>query len=135
VPRGINLRPRVSLDGGIIVTRIVFAAALALVLPLGLASAAGPFDGQYTGGSPAGGGRTGCAATIATVSIMDGKISGKYTERNYSFNITGTVAPDGSVMGKWSVYPITGKFVGGHFESSYNSKECGPRTIALDKSG
>jgi len=115
--------------------RFVIAAAVAVALPLGLATAAGPFDGQYTGGSPGSGGRTGCSATIATVTITDGKISGKYTERNYTFPITGTVAPDGTLTGKWSVYPISGKLAGGHFASSYNSKECGERPIALDKAG
>jgi hypothetical protein len=115
---------------------VIFAVAMAAAIPLAAANAAGPFDGNYTGGSPAAGGRNGCAATIATVSISEGKITGKYTERNYTFNISGTVAPDGSVTGRWSSNPFTGKFSGGHFAGSYSSKECGAqRPIELNKAG
>lgn len=115
--------------------RTVISAAM-IAVPFALAGAAGPFDGQYTGGSPAAGGRNGCAATIATVSITDGKITGKYTERNYTFTISGTVAADGTVAGRWSSNPFTGKFSGGHFAGSYSSKECGAqRPIELNKGG
>jgi hypothetical protein len=112
---------------------MIIAAAVAIAAPLALAHAAGPFGGKYTGGSPGSGGQTGCSVTIATVTITDGKITGSYTERNNSFPITGTVARDGTVTAKWSAYPISGSLAGGHFASSYTSKECGPRTIALDK--
>jgi len=116
--------------------RIVIAAALAVAVPFALANAAGPFDGNYTGGSPGTGGRLGCPATIATVTIADGKITGNYKSESYTFPIRGTVAPDGTVTGKWSVYPLTGKFSGGHFAGEYSSKECGSaRSVALDKSG
>jgi hypothetical protein len=55
---------------------------------------------------------------------------------SYTFPVTGTVAPDGTVTGKWSIYPLTGKIVGGHFAGSYNSAEChGERPITLDKAG
>jgi len=96
---------------------------------------AGPFDGQYAGGSP-GMGRMGCPATTATVTITDGKITGNYKVSSYTFPITGKVAPDGTVTGKWSAYPLTGKFAGGHFAGEYTSKECGGgRSITLDKTG
>jgi hypothetical protein len=53
-----------------------------------------------------------------------------------TFPVSGTVEPDGTVTGKWSVYPITGKFTGTHFAGTYTSKECGTgRPIALDKAG
>ncbi|GEM_PF-2990903 len=114
---------------------IVFAAALAVVVPLASVQAAGPFDGQYKGGSPAMG-RMGCPNTDATVTVADGKLTGKFMEKTFTFNITGTVAPDGTVTGKWAAYPFTGKFNGTHFAGSYNSKECkGDRPITLDKSG
>ncbi len=81
-------------------------------------------------------GRMGCPATDATVSIVNGKITGKYTEQQFTFNITGTVAPDGTVTGKWAAYPFTGKFAGTHFAGSYSSKECkGDRPVTLDKAG
>jgi hypothetical protein len=114
---------------------VVVAVALASAVPLGLAHAAGPFDGQYTGGSPAVG-RT-CPTTNGTVSVVDGKLSGKFSESRYTFTMTGTVAPDGTLTGKWAgSYAVTGKFAGGHFEGTYASKECGSeRRISLDKSG
>ena len=115
--------------------RIGIVAVFAVAVPVALANAAGPFDGTYTGGQPPMG-RTGCPATTATVTIADSKITGKYQSSSYSFPITGTVAPDGTVTGKWSVYPLTGKITGGHFAGSVNSTEChGERPISLDKSG
>jgi hypothetical protein len=118
--------------------RIVFAAAVAVAIPLGLAGAAGPFDGQYTGGSPPTGGRgASCPQTNGTVSVVDGKLTGKFSESRYTFSMTGTVAPDGTMTGKWAgTYPVTGKFAAGHFEGTYASKECGTeRPIKLDKTG
>ena len=91
------------------------------------------FDGQYAGGSPRSGETNGCGATIAAVTITDGKISGTYKERNYTFNVSGTAAPDGKVTGKWCNNRSIGNFTGTHFAGTYNSKECGPGTIALDK--
>jgi hypothetical protein len=114
---------------------VVFTAALAITMPFAVASAAGPFDGQYTGGSPSTG-RQGCPDTHATVSIVDRKMTGESKFLKYSYPIAGTVAPDGTVTGKWATIPFTGKFTGTHFTGTYNSKECGTeRPITLDKSG
>ena len=117
-----------------------YAMAPALVLAVlvalsGAAYAAGPFDGQYTGGSPAMG-RMGCPATNATVTVTGDKLSGKYEISKYSYAITGMVAPDGTVTGKWAAYPFTGKIAGGQLTGSYTSKECGgARPVELNKSG
>ena len=70
-------------------------------------------------------GRSTCPASSATVTVADGKMTGKYTVSMYSFNINATVAADGTVTGRWSVYPLTGKFSGTHFSGTYESKECG----------
>jgi len=116
----------------------LMAAVIALV-PLATAEAASPFDGQWKGGSAAGGGTSGghrCPATTATVTIKDGKITGSYTSLQYTFNIAGAVKPDGSASGKWSAYPFSGTFSGTHFKGAYSSKECGAdREIFLDKQG
>ena len=115
--------------------RVVITAALAIAMPFAVANAAGPFDGTYTGGSP-GMGRMGCAATTATVTITDGKISGKYEISKYTYPISGTVAADGTVTGKWAAYAFTGKVSAGHLTGSYTSKECGgARPVELNKSG
>ena len=116
--------------------RIVIVAALAAAMPFAVASAAGPFDGQYTGGSPRVRGATVCPVSSGTVTVVDGKLTGKFTESRFTFTMTGTVAPDGTVTGKFSAYPMKGKFTAGHFEGSYDSKECGTeRPITLDKAG
>ncbi len=113
--------------------RIVVTTALAIAVPFAVAHAAGPFEGQFKGGSPAMG-RMGCPNTDATVTVADGNLTGKFSEKNFTFNIAGTVSPDGTVAGKWAAYPFTGKFSGTHFSGSYNSKECkGERPITLDK--
>ena len=115
-------------------SRIIVAAALAVALPLGLASAAGPFDGQYTGGSPKTARVGGCPQSFATISVIDGKITGECKAAQFAFPITGTVAPDGTTTGKLGQIPFTGKFAGTHFTGSYDSKECKtPREINLDK--
>ncbi len=114
--------------------RIVVTVALAAAVPFTLAHAAGPFDGQYSGGSPAIG-RT-CPNSTAAVTVVNGKMTGEYQMKTYTLHINATVAPDGTVTGKWSVYPLTGKFTGTHFAGSYDSKECGAqRPITLHKSG
>ena len=119
--------------------RMLIAAAVIAVAQLGTAHAAGPFDGQWKGGSASGGGTSGghrCPATTATVTIKDGKIAGSYASQQYTFNIVGVVKPDGSASGKWSAYPFSGTFSGTHFKGTYSSKECGTdREIFLDKQG
>ena len=116
---------------------MLIAAAVLVVAQLGAAQAVGPFDGQWKGGSPVGGSTSsgrGCPATDASVTIVDGKITGTYSFSKYTYNIVGTVKPDGSTSGKWSVYPFTGTFSGPHFTGVYSSKECGTdRAIVLDK--
>jgi hypothetical protein len=114
---------------------VVVAMLVGFALPVAIAAAAGPFDGTYSGGSPAVS-RT-CPTTNGTVSVVDGKVNGKFAESRYTFSLTGTVAPDGTMTGKWAgSYPVTGKFTAGHFEGTYASKECGTeRRISLDKSG
>ena len=116
--------------------RIALVTALAVVaLQFGLAGATGPFDGQYKGGAPAMG-RMGCPASQVTLSITDGKVAGTILSDKYTFPISGTVAADGTVTGKWGVYPFTAKITGAHIAGSFVSKECnGARPISMDKTG
>ncbi len=67
---------------------------------LASALAAGPFDGQWSGGSPAAhvGTRT-CAPTTATVTVTNGKMKGKYEFGSTTPSIRGNIAPDGSLTG------------------------------------
>ena len=136
MPVRVSLR-LVFKQGSIMKAVIIAAALMATAAFAGTALAAGPFDGQYTGGAPATGARgASCPTITGTVSVVDGKLSGKFSESRYTFNMIGTVSPDGTMTGKWAAYPMTGKFTGGHFEGTYNSKECGTeRRITLDKTG
>jgi len=109
--------------------------ALVSLTALAPARAAGPFDGEWSGGSPAThiGTRT-CAPTTATVTVTNGKIKGKYEMVGSSASITGNVAADGSATGHWGGNPFSGKFAGGHFAGSYNSGLCGTeRPFSLDR--
>lgn len=119
------------------------AAAVVFGLSVGLADAAGPFDGEWSGGSPGAAGAPSargsrpCAPTSATVKVANGKLSGTYTFAGSSFTskITGAVAKDGTVKGKWGTNEIlNGKFSGDHFSGRYKSADCGvERNIALEK--
>jgi len=116
--------------------RTIIIAALAAAIPFAAATAAGPFDGEYTGQVEKVRGT--CPQTTGSATVTDGKLVGKFSESRYTFTMTGTIAADGTLTGKWAgQYPITGKFTGGHFEGTYNAALCGgvPRQITLDKKG
>jgi hypothetical protein len=109
--------------------------ALISLTALAAARAAGPFDGQWSGGSPAVhvGTRT-CAPTTATVTVANGKMAGKYEVGISSSSIRGNVASDGSVTGHWGGNSFSGKFAGDHFSGTYNSGLCGTeRPVSLDR--
>ena len=126
---------RRSVDGESM-KNVFFAAAFAAAAILGVAFAAGPFDGQWTGMSPGTGGKSGCGDKAATISITDGNITGQYTQKSYTFPIAGTVAPDGTAAMSFNKNKLTGKFAGTHFTGSYDSPECGAgRPVTLEKKG
>lgn len=109
--------------------------SLAALVP---AIAAGPYDGQWSGGSPSvnvGSGKS-CPATTAKATVADGKLTGKYEFGINSYSIRGTIAPDGSLTGGfWGGNALTGKFAGDHFSGTYNSGLCGTaRPVSLDRS-
>jgi hypothetical protein len=118
--------------------RIAIATAV-LAASLTAAQAGGPFDGEWTGGSPralATSDGHACAATTATIRVADGKMTGTYSISSYTFKMGAKVANDGRVKGSWGGYPFTGKFTGTHFKGSYQSKECGiERVVNLEKKG
>jgi len=112
---------------------IIALIGLTVVAP---ARAAGQFDGHWIGGSPsvyAGPGKK-CPATTAEATVADGKLAGKFAWENNSYPITGTIAPDGTVTGRWGGNAMTGKFAGDHFSGTYNSGLCGAeRPVSLDR--
>jgi hypothetical protein len=115
--------------------RILTGAAV-LMMTVSAVQAAGSFDGEWSGGSPAGnsGSSHVCVPTNATVKVAAGKLSGDYSFGKYTYKISGTIAADGTVKGKWGGNQMTGKFEGDHFSGTYNSGQCGvDRKISLDK--
>jgi hypothetical protein len=116
---------------------MLIAAAMIAIAQLGTAQAAGPFDGTWKGGAAAGGTTSDghrCPAINASITIADGKIVGTYSFSKYTYNIVGSVKPDGSASGKWATNTFTGTFSGAHFKGKYSSKECGTdREIFFDK--
>ena len=107
-----------------------------LVVMMSAAAAAGPFDGEWSGGSPAGhsGSSHVCVPTNATAKVVNGKLSGDYSFGKYTYKISGSIAADGTVKGRWGGNAMTGKFEGDHFSGTYNSGQCGvARKIFLDK--
>lgn len=115
--------------------RIAMGLAV-LMMSMSAAGAAGSFDGEWSGGSPAGQSGTShvCVPTNATVKVANGKLSGDYSFGKYTYKVSGSIAADGTVKGRWGGNPMTGKFEGNHFSGTYNSGQCGvDRKIFLDR--
>jgi hypothetical protein len=119
----------------LVMIRTFTLLAVVALFAAGAADAAGPFDGQWSGGSP--GVRVGtrnCPPTDANGTVADGKLSGKFEVGSNSFKFGGPIAADGSVTGKWGDNPLTGKFSGDHFTGTYMSGLCGvERPVSLDR--
>lgn len=113
------------------------AALLAVAAP---ASAAGPFDGTYAGGTIRERGDTGTCGPDqghATVTVVDGKF-------NYAWNpafhvvVTSEVAPDGAVTGSqvWAGHNgrpntvrVTGRIANGTLDVVFDSAYCARRFV------
>jgi hypothetical protein len=129
--------------------RLLIAASLALAaaaMPQ-VASAAGPYDGNWyvdaaqEGGAGAaeGGAPSGCEAARLMFQVQDNKIIGSMRRSPYgggrveqstgkgSSPVSGTVAPDGTFNAQWEKYTASGKFTGNKVEMHWKGT-CGPRT-------
>ena len=107
-----------------------FALAVATLFG-GVAGAAGPYDGKWTGGAEPSGGK--CKATAMTVEIANGQATGTTDRSIGGSGVTGTVAPDGSFDGHVGNAHLVGKFAGDAFEGNYGSPECGVRHVKLSR--
>jgi hypothetical protein len=131
----------------------VFFAMAALALAAVPAYAAGPFDGKWTltaqhagtGPAEAGGpaGPAGCQGFIIHFTVLDNNVNTKLKRASYGNYVensekgtpfTGTIAPDGTFVGKWQKYKITGKFSGNNVQMNWKGG-CGPRTAAGTRTG
>lgn len=116
--------------------RLVFIAAFIGLTAEAPVSAASEFDGQWTGGAPPSriSPTKNCPPTIATVTVANGRMTGKSDTGTVSFPLNATVAPDGSVTGRLGVDQMSGKFTGNHFSGTVQSSYCGTtRPIELNR--
>jgi hypothetical protein len=118
--------------------RLTILCVVAAVASFGIARAAGPYDGNWTGeasGATALGGRAGaCTAPVtATVdnNILKGSLNwGRFTPTPFS----GTIALDGSFKSQNG--GITGKFAGNSFQGGFSvpGGSCNPYRLTLTRS-
>jgi hypothetical protein len=102
------------------------------------ALAAGPFDGQWKGGSPA---MTKlindkCIHSLdITITIADGAVSGVAHGGYGDHPISGKVGPDGSFRGELSGGLFTGTFSNGGFTGSFHTgaQGCAERSVNLQR--
>jgi hypothetical protein len=111
--------------------RVAFGLVLGTMLLAGSALAAGPFDGSWSGEVSAFnyGRGTGCPAATLKATIVDGKMTGVFSDGKYTYNFRGAIQPDGTlVQGFMGTNPLTGKITGGEFAGSYVSTGCEGKT-------
>jgi len=67
-----------------------------------------------------------CPAAVIKATVTDGKMSGHFSDGQYTYTFTGTVAPDGTLTnGKLGgTNPVTGKFTQNEFTATYVSTGC-----------
>jgi hypothetical protein len=115
------------------------AIALAL-FQVGIAHAAGPFDGQWKGSwsgvSSAGGDPRLCQGYHGNVdmTITNGRVSGSTTGQ-FQGTIEGAVANDGKFRGKMGPYDMTGKFSAKRFTGHFAASKCAMNVSAKPKGG
>ena len=107
-------------------TRLHLIASIANVLLLSSscnASAADPYDGQWTGSATAAqGGR--CKAANVTVTVLGQEAIGEAKFGADARNINGTVRPDGTFGGTIGFQHLVGKFSEDKFEGAFQSFDC-----------
>lgn len=117
--------------------RHMFAAiGVAIVAQFGMALASSPFDGDWTGttskGSYVGEGR--CPTLDMTLTVADGKVSGRAGASSIAVTISGDVVADGSFKGTSSFSkPLEGKFSGDMATGTFETPGCGTVTFSLER--
>ncbi|HUE18919.1 MAG TPA: hypothetical protein VMQ63_04025 [Stellaceae bacterium] len=104
----------------------LMVAAIAVLLPLGVAFAAGPYDGTWTG--PLKGSGTHCPPGAITLRVADGRIAGNIQLSNGTVRLAGSVATDGSATASYNYVSngtsgtVNGKFSGSQFTGRLDSQ-------------
>lgn len=105
-------------------SRFVIAIIVVLVLGAGIAQAAGPYDGKWSGtavANTAGGSNRGACSATLTADVKDNRLRGTELFAGRStIPFDGTIAADGSF--KSSGGGIFGKFSAKSFEGAFTEK-------------
>jgi hypothetical protein len=101
----------------------VLAAAFLLFLPqFTKVSAAGPYDGEWTGIATPSGAR--CKRAVVTLTVKGRDVSGEARFERDAPKINGTVVADGAVGATIGFQPLWGRFTGDEFEGTFTSFDC-----------
>jgi len=102
---------------------IVATAAFLLLLPrFNNASAAGPYDGEWTGTATSTGER--CKPAIVKLTVEGRVVLGQARFERDASNVNGTVDEDGGFGGTIGFQPLRGQFMRDEFEGTFKIFNC-----------
>jgi hypothetical protein len=101
---------------------IMSVANLLFLSQLGSAFAAGAYDGEWNGSATVTDGR--CKAAIVAVTVLGKVVVGQAKFEPDLQNIHGTVSEDGTFGATIGFQHLTGKFIQGTFEGTFNNFGC-----------
>jgi len=104
-----------------VLLRSVLGAVALVALTGASALAASPYDGEWKVQTSYANSR--CPSGNFSATVADGKMTGVYKGVRGSYNLTGTVTPDGSFTGSFGRAPLSGKFAGDHLSTTFAPPE------------
>ncbi|HUI17096.1 MAG TPA: hypothetical protein VL244_05480 [Alphaproteobacteria bacterium] len=115
------------------VNRLFGAIALAGLITVGSAMAAGPYDGQWSARSNYN--NTHCPGGDFPVTVADNRVTGVYKGMHGSYDLSGAIAADGSFSGSFGRGHLSGKFSGDKGEASFPPPEavCGEGHMQFER--
>ena len=95
--------------------------------------ASGPYDGQWNGHFAFG--TRSCGTGDFPVTVANNELSGAWKGSRGTYQISGTVAADGTFSGLFGSKPLTGKFSGDRFDGSWQApnEACGNGNVRLER--
>ncbi|HWE73016.1 MAG TPA: hypothetical protein VG328_07645 [Stellaceae bacterium] len=115
--------------------RMIAAAAVLFLAQMGTASAAGAFDGNWSGEVVGNGPSRACIGAV-TGTVANNVLHGTMTIGKFAPSaVGGTIAPDGAYTSPGG--RITGKFEGNSFTGSFSVPNgyCNPYKMTMKRSG
>jgi len=115
------------------VNRAFGAIALAGLMTVGDAMAAGPYDGQWNASVSFVQRR--CTSGDFPVTVADNKVTGTFKGVYGTYQLSGTIAADGTFSGTYGKGPLTGKFSGGKFNGTFppSVEACGEGHMQIER--